>query len=117
MTPVIEKEFFHITPVRNLQSIRERGLIPLIGRFAQELGETKPQVYLFASKEDMACAMSNWLGECMEEEEGVWCILRVRLPESLLKACNQEAFELQCPVQIEPQYIEVLYNDADEFKG
>ncbi|WP_346798108.1 hypothetical protein R5M92_04285 [Halomonas sp. Bachu 37] len=70
--------YYHVTLKENLPSIQAHGLMPMIGRFSKELGETIPAVYLFPSAEACKNALLNWLGEAYEEHEeetGVACEL------------------------------------------
>ena len=61
--------FWHVTTVDALPSILQDGLQPQIGPRSEELGESVAQVYMFGSREDMDNALSNWLGESLEDEE------------------------------------------------
>lgn len=80
--------YYHVTDVKNLDSILKNGLVPKIGSLSEQLGETgepKPAIYLFTSKEACVDAMGSWLGEAYDEldeetgEESRHVVLRVEL--------------------------------------
>ena len=65
--------YYHVTDVKNLDSIFRDGLVPSIGPLSGQLGETGepvPVVYLFTSEEACLDAMSGWLGEAFDELDG-----------------------------------------------
>ena len=40
-------ELYHVTKGENVASILQKGLIPTIGKYAKEMGEYIPSVWLF----------------------------------------------------------------------
>lgn len=82
--------YYHVTDVRNLDSILQDGLVPQIGPLSKQLGdtgETAPAIFLFTSDEACRDAMSSWLGEAFDEldeekgKESRHVILRVELDD------------------------------------
>lgn len=61
--------FYHVTPTRNVENIQKNGIIPQIGERSQMIQEPIPQVYLFHSRDDLATALGNWLGELYNDSE------------------------------------------------
>lgn len=59
-------ELYHVTPIKNLPSIMENGLIPLIGVRSQEIGELEPRIFFFPNVDEMENALMNWLGESFD---------------------------------------------------
>ena len=58
---------YHVTDVENLDSIAEEGLVPMIGRLSEKLGESVPRTYFFVSRDDTITGLMNWLGEEFDE--------------------------------------------------
>ena len=50
-----------MTPEENVYSILKNGLIPQIGGYASEMGETEPSVWLFPSLDDAEEMAPIWL--------------------------------------------------------
>lgn len=61
-------KYYHVTPIENLLSIFQNGLVPCIGERSSLIDEELNKVYLFHSKEDVNNALMNWMGECFEED-------------------------------------------------
>jgi hypothetical protein len=86
--------YYHVTRKDAfLNSIRYEGLVPRIGNRSILLNE-KPGIFLFPTVEDMEYALSNWLGEILEEEgdDVEFVSLKVMLLDS---------FPLESPVEYE----------------
>lgn len=60
---------YHVTLLKNLDSIKRQGLICQIGQRSQELGETEKAVYLFPNKAYADDAVANWLGDQFDDNE------------------------------------------------
>jgi hypothetical protein len=73
------KSYYHITPAKNVASIKEKGLVPQVGDRSRKLKE-KSGIYLFNSKEDAEDGVDNWLGDEFPEGEPL-ATLRVDLPK------------------------------------
>lgn len=69
---------YHVTPMENLESILEHGLVPMIGERSEKLGEVNPRVYLFPQADHVEDALSNWLGDELEDYDEL-AILEVDL--------------------------------------
>ena len=63
----MNKEYWHVTRIGNVPSIRAKGLIPQIGANSESCQEEAPRVYLFTSKDAMETALAGWLGELYED--------------------------------------------------
>jgi hypothetical protein len=70
MTTNINKQKFayHVTRLKNLNSIKKKGLEPRIPKDYGINGDVEA-VYLFKTIEDTQNALYNWLGERIEELE------------------------------------------------
>ena len=52
---------YHVTHVDNLDSILQNGLIPTIGKYSKEMGETEPAVWLFQDLDTAEEMTPVWL--------------------------------------------------------
>ena len=80
--------YYHVTDVRNLDSIFQDGLVPQIGSLSKQLGDTgeaTPAIFLFTSDDACRDAIGSWLGEAFDEldkekgENSRHAVLRVEL--------------------------------------
>lgn len=94
---------YHVTPTRNLPSIRKLGLIPRIGPNSRQLGETQPLIYLFPTRVDVNDALMNWLGDQYDDDEPL-SLLTLNVPSSLLSKSTVD-YELISTHIINPKYI------------
>ena len=60
---------FHVTPLKNLNSIKKHGLICQIGPRSQEIGEPISAIYLFPTFDYADDAVMNWLGDEFDDNE------------------------------------------------
>ena len=60
---------FHVTPLKNLNSIKKHGLICQIGPRSQEIGEPVSAIYLFPNFDYANDAVMNWLGDEFDDDE------------------------------------------------
>jgi len=104
--------YFHVTPATNLNSILEDGLRPRIGARSAELGETTEAVYLFKSLDDVEDALTNWLGDCFDEDE-VLALLSVQ-GTGLQFLESSAAYECVVPHPIIPSALHILCHDLDD---
>ncbi|WP_386416671.1 hypothetical protein [Stutzerimonas stutzeri] len=114
----ISGEIYHVTPTRNLESIFRDGLRPQIGPRSELLGEAREMVYFFGSMQAVEDALSNWLGEALDDEPGAISVLAV--DRSGLHLVSDGGYELACPNLIRPENISLaLQHDvpADERNG
>lgn len=111
----ISGEIYHVTPTRNLESIFRDGLRPQIGPRSALLGEDKEMIYFFGSMLAVEDALSNWLGEALDDEPGAISVLAV--DRSGLHLVSDGGYELACPHLIMPENISLAFQDevpADE---
>ena len=114
----ISGEIYHVTPTRNLESIFRDGLRPQIGPRSALLGEDKEMIYFFGSMQAVEDALSNWLGEALDDEPGAISVLAV--DRSGLHLVSDGGYELTCPHLIRPENISLAFQDdvpADEKSG
>lgn len=110
-------EIYHVTPTRNLESIFRDGLRPQIGPRSVLLGEAKERVYFFASMLAVEDALSNWLGEALDDEPGAISVLAV--DRSGLHLDSDAGHELACLHLVPSGKISLAFQDvpADEKNG
>ena len=114
----ISGEIYHVTPTHNLDSIFRDGLRPQIGPRSALLGETKEMVYFFGSMLAVEDALSNWLGEALDDEPGAISVLAV--DRSGLHLVSDAGYELACLRLVPPENISLAFQDdvpADEKSG
>ena len=99
---------YHVTTLLNFQRIRTEGLFPRVGSNARAAGERRPAIYCFRNREDMDNALSNWLGERLQDDVA---ILTINI-ESLKQ--ESEAHEWETRV-LEPIGANRIYAAEDEF--
>lgn len=73
---------YHVTPSSNIESILASGLRPSLGNRSSKI-EDDPAIFLFKSKDDADDAVSNWLGDEFDEDEGL-TLLQVTVPRSFI---------------------------------
>lgn len=114
----ISGEIYHVTPTRNLESIFRDGLRPQIGPRSELLGEAKEMVYFFGSMLAVEDALSNWLGEALDDEPGAISVLAV--DRSGLHLVSDAGYELACLHLVPPENISLAFQDdvpVDEKNG
>jgi hypothetical protein len=85
---------FHVTPKRLLGAIRAKGLLPQIGPRASDAGETRAAVFCFPNRHDLDNALSNWLGEAFEEEDGELVILELAVDRTARRSDDAASYEV-----------------------
>ena len=103
-------QVFHVTLMRNVPHIRRDGLFPRLGKNSRTAGEPTPAVFCFKNKEDVDNALSNWLGEALEEE-GPLAILTLNI-DALNFETEDDSFEVRVFETIWPSRIKGI---EDEF--
>jgi hypothetical protein len=73
---------YHVTPKRNLKSIKSNGLTPQIGDNSTRLGETEEAIHVFYNLDDLEDALSNW--DLFDEDEELVC-LKITVPKNEVK--------------------------------
>ena len=104
----VKRMLFHVTLMENVESIREKGLLPQIGERSLEAEESEKNVYLFTSYEAMDNALMNWLGEWYNERYGEdvdLAVLKVLVPPEIPIVDEGVGYEVLCPACIPPEYI------------
>ena len=104
--------YYHVTATKNLPSIKQSGLIPKIGTLSTIAGESKPRIYLFKNLEDVEHALENWLGDYISDDEQL-ALLKISLPKEMRP--RKEGFEYQIFKTIQPENIEILSDDIDNY--
>jgi hypothetical protein len=104
----IPQKLFHVTPNKNINKIKENGLIPKIGQRSKDLGEYFKAIYLFTNRENCDTALGDWLGEYFENISIT--ILEIELPKNILIKSEVE-YEIICYDIIEPKYITNFYDE------
>lgn len=85
---------YHITPDKNLSSIKQQGLIPQLGPNASELGEKHPAIWLFPTREDAVTAVETWLGDQFGEDTPA-SLLTLKVPDKMIKQ-SDVGYEVIC---------------------
>lgn len=60
---------YHVTPLKNLASIRKSGLVCKIGPRSKKIGEPISAIYLFPELRYANEAVGSWLGEEFDDDE------------------------------------------------
>ena len=105
---------YHVTPIQNIPSIQTHGLVPAIGPLSRCKQEQTPGIYLFTTMTDMEDAITNWLGDALEEQYGDDCniaILHIDLPDSIFIERSSVEYECICREIIPVKYI-TFYDDS-----
>lgn len=110
-----KNRYFHVTPMGNLESILQNGLLPMMGERSIDCNEHQKAIYLFRSITDMDNALLNWLGECFEDIDLV--ILQIDVPDGFpitteKDSNGDEFFESVCLEPIPVDYISAIYDEA-----
>ena len=71
---------YHVTPLKNLESIKKHGLLCKIGLRSQKIGEPVSAIYLFPDLGYANDAIANWLGDEFDDDEDL-IILPVNVTE------------------------------------
>lgn len=72
---------YHVTPLKNLESIKKHGLVCKIGPRSQKIGEPISAIYLFPNLDYANDAVANWLGDEFDDDEEL-IILPVNVTEN-----------------------------------
>ena len=102
------KTYYHVTLLKNLDSIMTHGLIPCVGTLSSLCDETKKRIYLFPTENDMNIALSSWLGETINDifgEDIECCSLKINLPDDWNITAGECEYEVYSSEIIPPRYI------------
>lgn len=72
---------YHVTPLKNLESIKKHGLLCKIGPRSQKIGEPVSAIYLFPNLDYANDAVANWLGDEFDDDEDL-IILTINVTEA-----------------------------------
>lgn len=72
---------YHVTPLKNLKSIKKHGLLCKIGPRSQKIGEPVSAIYLFPDLSYANDAVANWLGDEFDDDEDL-IILPINVTEA-----------------------------------
>lgn len=77
---------WHVTPSKNIPSIRKHGIVPQIGQNSQDWGETEHLVHVFYNRDNMEDAIANWpMASWGEEDEVPLTAIEITLPSDWVK--------------------------------
>ncbi len=99
---------YHVTEQKNLPGILREGLIPNIGGYAAEMGEKKPHVWLFPSREDAEEMIPVWLEPFYGSD---LALLEVRLPDDFPLEYTGSDYEVVTTRAIPPNCIYLTKGD------
>lgn len=71
---------YHVTPLKNLESIKKHGLLVKIGPRSKKIGEPVRAIYLFPELGYANDAVANWLGDEFDDDEDL-IILPINVTE------------------------------------
>lgn len=76
--------FYHITPVTNVHSIKQEGLLPYLGPRAATAGESQPGIWLLTDMNTLENCLMNWAGDYFPCTDLALAVVRVELPADFL---------------------------------
>ncbi len=97
---------YHVTETKNLENIKNQGLIAQIGQRSLKIKEYKKAVYFFKDIEAVENALENWLGDQFDEDAEL-ALLAVNIPNEI-HIFDGAAFEHYTIKDIEAKNIRVL---------
>ena len=104
---------WHLTPLRHVPFILADGLQPKIGERSLRLGEHLPAIFLFPTLVDLENALSNWMGDEIEEADEPFALMRVHVPKGL-RTIRMVDFEIQILDPIPPSCLMLVVDDILE---
>lgn len=106
---------WHVTTRKALPSILKEGLVPAKGARATKLGEPHARIFCFTSGTALKDALTNWLGEELEEQDLV--VLEIESSLSEMKNAESIGWEVALTKPVAPSRIRVLIDDVDLWQG
>ena len=97
-------ELYHVTKSENVADIMKNGLVPSIGKYATEMGETQKAVWLFPRLEDAQEMIPVWLEPFYGSD---LCILKINLPDDFPVEYTGSDYEVYVTETIRPEYITI----------
>lgn len=105
---------WHVTRRSAVPRILRQGLVPRRGRLSRSAKEQENAIYVFPDSTSLMDAMSNWLGDEMEEIE--LSLLELTVPRDWLVQ-DAVRWEARVTQPVPPDRIRVLVDDMDEWFG
>ncbi|GAB0154371.1 hypothetical protein [Marinobacterium sp. BA1] len=102
--------FYHVTPVENVPSILEHGLVPTIGPRSEELGEPHSTTFAFVDRQACETALGSWLGDEFEDvpEDGL-AILQIK--SDIRPSSSDAGYEVLFTQPVPAECFQVLGED------
>ena len=104
-----ENTYFHVTYTENIENILKYGLLAQVGDRSSKINDEG--VFLFPNKVVLEDALSNWLGEELDDEKPI-SIIEISLPSNW-ELDSDVGFEFKSPNDIPSEYIEKIYDEDD----
>ncbi len=98
-------ELYHVTQSKNIKNITELGLIPSIGKYAAEMGETHKAVWLFPGLKEAQEMIPIWLKPFYGVDLS---ILKVSLPDDFPVEHTGSDYEVYTAETISPEHITIM---------
>ena len=99
---------YHLTPVKNLESILQNGLIPQIGPRSEHVGEKQAAVFCYPEEDYVEGALEGWIKDYFPNDLK-FAIIEINLPKKI-KLEVENDFEVACFEHISPKYIVACYD-------
>ena len=96
---------YHITTKKNMDSIKQHGFIPRLGKNAKACGETKPAVWFFPDKLTMNDALGSWFEDLCEDK--MYCAI-VNVPKTYVNNSTVD-YEKVVYQPVSPKHIKKIY--------
>lgn len=105
---------WHVTRRSSVPRILRQGLVPRRGRLSRSAKEAEKAIYVFPDSTSLEDAMTNWLGDEMENES--LSLLELTVPRDWVEQ-HDVRWEAQIRQPVPPDHIRVLVDDMDEWFG
>lgn len=96
---------YHVTPAKNLASIKKHGLTCKIGPRSQKIGEPISAIYLFPTLTYATEAIGTWLGDEFDDDIDL-IVLPVKLSENQVEHAENIDYERCSICDIPPNLID-----------
>lgn len=97
-------KLYHVTPAQNVKSILATGLLPQIGNYARQMGETTASIWLFSDIDDCLEMTEAWLIPVYGDD---LTILEVTLPDDFPLEYTGSDYEVFVVKPISADHIKV----------
>lgn len=102
-------EYFHVTPLANVEAIMSEGLKPMVGDRSKKLNEPEG-IFLFKEQDAAEDAVGGWLGNEFGDEVTL-ALLQIDLPPDIDTKETSAGFEVVVNEVIPPYCIDVIDED------